>query len=97
MEASCLKAVASLAQLGAITYNTDSGRVFPKALSNAISKSAAQVRSIASMSKSKDEIKTEKDYLMALCKCEEIGRYNSKVEERKWLKEANEKNKYQLK
>lgn len=58
VEASCLKAVTSLAQLGAITYNPENGRVFPRALSNAISRAAAQVRSIACMSKAKDEIRS---------------------------------------
>lgn len=34
---------------------------------------------------------------MTLCKCEEIGKYSSKIEERKTLKEINEKNRYSIK
>jgi hypothetical protein len=40
---------------------------------------------------------TEREYLLALCSCPEIGRYNSKVEERKTLKEINEKNRFAIK
>lgn len=35
--------------------------------------------------------------MLALCACPEIGRYNSKVEERKSLKELNEKNRFAIK
>jgi hypothetical protein len=42
-------------------------------------------------------IEHSKQYLQVLCKCEEVGKYNSKIEERKTLKELNEKNRFPIK
>ena len=76
---SCLKAAQKLAELGVVILDEHENRVAPRPLSISISKNAVEIRSISLIKDEAISIETSRQFLSILCKCEEIGKYSSKL------------------
>lgn len=93
----CLNSIKKLAQYEIVQYVESNGKIFPRQCSTNISKNAIEVATIIKIIEQMSNIKTEREFIMLLCSASELSKYRSKLDERKSLKDLNEKNRYTMK
>lgn len=76
----CRKCVQTLAQYHIISYCPETGAIAPRSLSQVISRNAVEISTVIGIMQVNNELQSEKDYMLALCKSGELGRYRSKLD-----------------